>query len=57
MKEQKPDIFQYVDYRLFLSDLYRYFKSKEPKFSHRFIALKIGAGSAGWFSERRIGTD
>jgi len=55
MKEHKPDIFQYAEYRLFLSDLYRYFKSHEPKFSHRFIALKIGAGSAGWFADVAAG--
>ncbi|MDB5104889.1 MAG: hypothetical protein JWP91_2578 [Fibrobacteres bacterium] len=43
------DIFAYSDYRLLLKDLYQERKGKDPKFSHRFIALKAGFKSAGFF--------
>jgi uncharacterized protein (TIGR02147 family) len=45
----RPDIFKYTDYRLFLDEMYRYLKQNNPKFSHRFIAQHAGASSAGWF--------
>lgn len=45
----RPDIFKYTDYRLFLDEMYRYLKLKDSKFSYRFIAQHTGASSAGWF--------
>ena len=51
MEKEKPDIFHYAEYRQFLSDIYRHCKAQDSKFSHRFIAIKVGAFSAGWFSD------
>ncbi|MDG5814284.1 TIGR02147 family protein [Chitinispirillales bacterium ANBcel5] len=45
----KPDIYNYLDYRKFLDDIYKYYKSVNRHFSYRFIAKKTGASSAGWF--------
>ena len=46
-----PDIFQYTDYRRFLSDYHRERKARDPKFSHRFLALQAGLKSTGFFAE------
>lgn len=46
-----PSIFDYVDYRRFLDDSYRSRKAVDAKFSQRFIAHQVKAGSAGWFSD------
>jgi uncharacterized protein (TIGR02147 family) len=48
---QAVRIFAYLDYRLFLRDFYRQEKARRPAFSHRFIAERVGAKSAGWFSD------
>jgi uncharacterized protein (TIGR02147 family) len=45
------NVFDYVNYRLFLGDYYRDRKSREPKFSHRFITAQVHASSAGWFAD------
>lgn len=37
-----PSVFTYMDYRLFLSDFYRYQKSIRASFSYQNIALKVG---------------
>jgi len=46
-----PDIFQFTDFRHFLSEYYRERKAQDPRFSHRFIHEKVRAGSSGWFSD------
>lgn len=51
MKEiTKPSILNYSDYKTFLNDIYVFKKSENRSFSHRFISQKVGASSAGWFS-------
>lgn len=44
-------IFGYADFRAFLKDRYTAEKARNPRFSHRFIAQRVGAGSAGWFAD------
>lgn len=51
METEKPNIFEYTNYRKFLKDSYIYKKSVSHKFSHRYIAGKVNAGSCGWFSD------
>lgn len=46
-----PEIFTYTDYRKFLSDAWTERKSRDAKFSHRFIALRAGFASSGFFSK------
>lgn len=48
MEHIKPEIFDYIDYRQYLEVAYKYFKSINPNFSYRFIAIHTGASSAGW---------
>src|SRR5512133_3982561 len=48
-KEQKPSVFDYTDYRLFLEDSYKFFKVTNHFFSYRYIAQYTGASSPGWF--------
>lgn len=51
MDSNAPSIFEYTDYRLYLRDTYTLRKKKDKKFSHRYIALHVGATSSGWFSD------
>jgi uncharacterized protein (TIGR02147 family) len=44
-------IFEYTDYRKFLSDFYKEKKSFDKKFSHRYIATHVGFKSGGHFSQ------
>ena len=44
-------IYDYFDYRKFLSDIYKEHKTANPVFSYRFIAAKSGFSSAGFFSK------
>jgi uncharacterized protein (TIGR02147 family) len=44
------EILTYTDYCEYLKDAYNLVKNQNPKYPHRFIAQKIGASSAGWFS-------
>ncbi len=46
----KPNIFETIRFREFLRQTYNYRKSQSKKFSHRYISQKVGASSAGWFS-------
>ncbi|MEO6094976.1 MAG: TIGR02147 family protein [Fibrobacteria bacterium] len=46
-----PDLFTYHDYRRFLRDYYTDRKARDPKFSHRFLARKLGYGSSGAFAD------
>lgn len=45
------DIFKYTDYRLFLSDFYEAEKRRNQHFSHRYIAMKVGFSSSGFFAK------
>ncbi len=45
------DIFQYTDYRKYLSDFYEAEKKRNPHYSHRYIAQKVGFTSSGFFSK------
>lgn len=42
---EKPDIFRYEDYRIYLRDMYQYLKSSHPGFSHRVFARLAGIKS------------
>lgn len=44
------DTYQYFDYRKLLKDLYQERKSQDGKFSYRYICLKSGIRSPGYFS-------
>jgi uncharacterized protein (TIGR02147 family) len=43
------DIYEYIDYRKLLKDLYEDRKKQFPFFSYRYIAQKVGYSSAGFF--------
>jgi uncharacterized protein (TIGR02147 family) len=45
------DIFKYTDYRQFLRDFYEAEKARTPHFSHRYIAMKVGFNSSGFFTK------
>src|SRR5688572_13063190 len=44
-------LFAFDDYRHFLRDYYERARARDPKFSQRFIASKLGVSSSGWFSD------
>lgn len=44
------DIYEYIDYRKLLKDLYEEKKAQFPFFSYRYIAQKVGFSSAGFFA-------
>ena len=46
-----PNIFEYTDYRAFLQDYYTEKKAEDPKYSHRWFAMKAGVRSSGYFSD------
>ena len=43
---ERPNPFEYADYRLLLQDCYAFRKAQNPNFSHRFIAGKLGRNTA-----------
>jgi uncharacterized protein (TIGR02147 family) len=45
-----PTVFEYLDYRALLRDLYECSRAEKPFFSYRYIAQKVGFKSAGFFS-------
>jgi uncharacterized protein (TIGR02147 family) len=45
-----PNIFDYTDYRKFLQDYYDEAHKTNPRFSHRYFAMKAGFTSTGLFS-------
>jgi uncharacterized protein (TIGR02147 family) len=49
LNSERPDVFQYNDFRQFLRDMFAYHKSVSSAFSQRYVAKKVMAGSAGWF--------
>jgi len=44
------DIFEYIDYRKLLADLYKEKRAENSFFSYRYIAQKVGFSSAGFFA-------
>jgi uncharacterized protein (TIGR02147 family) len=44
------DIFEYIDYRKLLKDLYIERRAENQYFSYRYIAQKVGFSSAGFFA-------
>lgn len=44
-------IFAYDEYRHFLKDYYDRAHAMDRKFSHRFIAGRLGVSSSGWFAD------
>jgi len=44
------NVFDYIDYRSLLRDLYQERKKKQPFFSYRYIGQKVGFKSAGYFT-------
>ncbi len=51
--DAKPalNVFDYLDYRLFLADFFAFKKSLNRHYSHRLFARKAGINSSGYFSE------
>lgn len=45
------NVFEYTDFRKFLSDFYLQKKSRQPTFSYRIIANKVGFKSTGHFTK------
>lgn len=45
----RPDVFDYHDYRTFLSDMFAYLKDHQPGFSVRHLARQVGV-SSGYFN-------
>ncbi len=43
---ERPNVFDYLDYHLFLRDCYAARKSENANFSHRFIAQQLGCNPA-----------
>lgn len=41
-KTDVPSIYEYEDYRIFLSDLYKFFKNQKASFSYRYFAQRAG---------------
>lgn len=46
MTNPTPTIQDYEDYRDFLLDLYRWKKTRNPRFSYRLMAIRIGMDAA-----------
>ncbi|MBN1578361.1 MAG: TIGR02147 family protein [Chitinispirillaceae bacterium] len=46
-----PDIFEYINFRNYLADYYRFRKEKEPGFTHSFVCFRLGQEkSKGYFN-------
>jgi len=50
MPRSNVSLFNYADFKSFLRDVQLDLKKQDSKYSHRFIAEKVGAGASGWFS-------
>ncbi len=46
-----PTVFEFIDYRKYLCDVYAERKEKNRNFSHRYIAQKVGLKSSGHFAQ------
>jgi uncharacterized protein (TIGR02147 family) len=47
----KPDIFEYLDYKEYLQELFKYTKTSKKALSQRYISSKVGSSSVGWFGD------
>jgi len=47
----EPSIYQYLDYRLFIKDRFRWLQSRDPSFSQRKLARVAGFANPGFFNE------
>ncbi len=50
-QNQKISIFDYTDYRVFLSDYYNFQKKQSKAFSYRYFAQKVNLKSSGYYKE------
>lgn len=50
-KQPETNIFDYVDFRIYLKDFFAAKKKIDGKYSQRFIIQKVGASSSGWYSD------
>lgn len=48
---EKISIFEYTDYRKYLSDYYAFQKKRNPAFSYRYFARRAGFSSSGFYKE------
>jgi uncharacterized protein (TIGR02147 family) len=46
-----PNVFGYLDYRVYLKDWYKAYKRSHPRFSYRALAQKVGYRSHGFFTQ------
>lgn len=51
MEAATPSVYDYTDYRQYLRDAYSCRKEMNRSFSQRYIAMRVGASSSGWFSD------
>jgi uncharacterized protein (TIGR02147 family) len=42
MKTQLPSIYEYIDFKQFLADMYKAKRGREPGFTHAYISHKLG---------------
>ena len=47
----KPDIFNFLDYKEYLQELFNFKKSTSKAFSQRYVSSKVGSSSVGWFGD------
>ncbi len=62
MDRERPSIFEYLDYRLFLREIYQYEKARRPQFSFRFFSRQAGFSSPNFLKlvmdgQRNLGKD
>jgi uncharacterized protein (TIGR02147 family) len=51
MNNKIPDIFEYINYRNYLNDYYKFRKVQEPGFTHTYICFQLGqVRSKGYFN-------
>lgn len=51
----RPDVFRFLDARAFLAAAFEHEKSRNPAFSHRFVAKSMGSTSSGFFKDTLTG--
>ena len=59
---KRPNIFNYLDYRSYLRDMFAYYKEKDSKFSYRYFSGKAGFASPNFIQlvitgKRNLTTD
>ena len=55
LEDAAPDIFQFTDFRRFLSEAWTFRKRADARFSHRFIAGKAGFSTSAFFGKLLAG--